>query len=538
LERAQRAVREEIARGLRGPVQVRLGAGVYWLTAPLAFGPEDSGTEQCPVTWTGDGGPVVLSGGRPVTGWARQAGDLWAASVPWAKDQPFRQLYVNGARATLARFPHADATPPYLKVTLSDLSADLTSFRLGFGPGKLLALSRPSDAELVTLGNWALCRDYVSDYDPASGALTLAPPHVARTADPWNWLDVGRGGFVQGAREFLSEPGEWYLDRVAGIVSYLPRPGEDMTGATVVAAVLPQVLVIRGTREQPVGYLNFSALQFAYASWQPPPGGYFGHQACHFATATAPGKVGFQEVTAAIRAEWAEHCTFERVRVEHMGGSGLYLAEGCRDCTVSRSTISDIGGNGLNVAGPNDPAKLAQGNTFSNNILAHGGIECYGAVGIFVGLTAATTVSHNEVYDWPYSGISVGWQWNPQPTVCRENVIEYNHIHDVMQRLADGGGIYTLGFQPGTVLRGNLIHDVKRSPYAQGSRNNGFFLDEGSKGFLLEANTVYDTANEPVRHNANQPDWHTWKDNSFGQKAAPGTPAAEAAAQAGVEPAG
>ena len=534
--RAQQAVRAEIARGLRQPVRVSLAAADYYLTAPLVLGPEDSGTEQCPVTWSGGGGPVCLSGGRRITGWARQQGDLWAASVPWAQGQPFPQLWVDGQRATLARFPHAGADPPYLTVTLSDLSADFTSFRLGFGPGKLPALSRPSDAEVVTLGNWALCRDYVSDFDPTTGALTLAPPHVPVSADPWNWGKVGRWGFVQGAREFLGEPGEWCLDRAAGTVSYQARPGEDLTRATVVAGVLPQVLVLQGTPERSVRYLNFHGLQFSHTAWQPPPGGYFGHQACHFATAAAPGKVSGQEVTAGVRAVWAAHCTWDDVRVEHMGGSGLYLAEGCRDCLVSRSTVSDIGGNGLNVAGPNDPAKLVQDNTLINNVVAHGGIECYGAVGIFVGITAATTVAHNEVYDWPYTGISVGWQWNPQPTACRDNVIEYNHIHDVMQRLCDGGGIYSLGFQPGTVMRGNLIHDIKRSPYAQGAPNNGFFLDEGSKGFLLEANAVYRTSGEPVRHNANKPEWHTWKDNSFGSEPAPGTPAALAAAQAGPEP--
>jgi hypothetical protein len=84
-----------------------------------------------------------------------------------------------------------------------------------------------------------------------------------------------------------------------------------------------------------------------------------------------------------------------------------------------------------------------------------------------------------------------------------------------MKVLADGGGIYTLGFQPNSVIRGNLIHDVHRSPHAQGSPNNGMFIDEGSKGFLFEKNVIYKTAAEPVRFNQSQSDWHTWKDNTF-----------------------
>jgi hypothetical protein len=85
--------------------------------------------------------------------------------------------------------------------------------------------------------------------------------------------------------------------------------------------------------------------------------------------------------------------------------------------------------------------------------------------------------------DLPYTGISLGWQWNPEPTPCQENTIEYNHVYDVMNRLCHGGCIYTWGFQPGTVIRGNHLHDVHRSCYAQGAPNNGTFIDEGSKGF-------------------------------------------------------
>jgi hypothetical protein len=84
-----------------------------------------------------------------------------------------------------------------------------------------------------------------------------------------------------------------------------------------------------------------------------------------------------------------------------------------------------------------------------------------------------------------------------------------------MKSLADGGGIYTLGFQPGTVLKGNLIHDVERSADAGGSPNNGIFMDQGSKGFVIEDNVIFDTAGEAVRFNQNQKDWHVWKNNRF-----------------------
>ncbi len=49
------------------------------------------------------------------------------------------------------------------------------------------------------------------------------------------------------------------------------------------------------------------------------------------------------------------------------------------------------------------------------------------------------------------------------------------------------GGIYTLGVQPGTVLRGNLIHDIQQRNYGGWC----IYLDEGSSHILVEGNVCY-----------------------------------------------
>jgi len=85
----------------------------------------------------------------------------------------------------------------------------------------------------------------------------------------------------------------------------------------------------------------------------------------------------------------------------------------------------------------------------------------------------------------------------PRDTPARENVVADNHIHHVMLTLSDGGGIYTLGKQPGSALRGNLIHDVPAN--AGRAESNGMFLDQGTGEFVIEGNVIYNVPRSPLR---------------------------------------
>ncbi|HUW16726.1 MAG TPA: right-handed parallel beta-helix repeat-containing protein, partial [Actinomycetes bacterium] len=68
LARARDAIRELKAAGpLPGPVTVLIRGGRYFIEQPLTLGPEDSGTEQCPVAWAACPGETPeLIGGRQI----------------------------------------------------------------------------------------------------------------------------------------------------------------------------------------------------------------------------------------------------------------------------------------------------------------------------------------------------------------------------------------------------------------------------------------------------------------------------------------
>jgi hypothetical protein len=97
--------------------------------------------------------------------------------------------------------------------------------------------------------------------------------------------------------------------------------------------------------------------------------------------------------------------------------------------------------------------------------------------------------------------------------VCRDNRIEFNHLHDLMRLRNDGGGIYTLSRQPGTIIRGNHIHD------AGPGQPGGIYLDEGSADIEVADNVVYAVGNPMNFNNGAQNRRATCKvhDNHFGR---------------------
>jgi len=102
---------------------------------------------------------------------------------------------------------------------------------------------------------------------------------------------------------------------------------------------------------------------------------------------------------------------------------------------------------------------------------------------------------HNAIHDLFYTAISVGWTWGYKPQITGYNRIEFNHCHNVGQKvLSDMAGVYTLGVQEGTTIRNNLIHDVTKWTYG----GFGINLDEGSSNIVVERNVIYNTSSQSL----------------------------------------
>lgn len=508
ITRARDLVRERRAAGEERPVDVLLREGTWRITEAVVFGVEDSQEDSSRVryrAWPGE--KPVISGGRLIQGWEEGDDGVWSVKIPEVRSGKwlFRELFVNGRRATRARHPNEGT------FRVADVGEDRrTSFT--FHAGDVKRVDDIAEVELVFFHDWSISRVRVKDVDEGERRLTTRDPvGPASRHFAMDWFEKHPRYRLENSASFLDAPGEWHLDAERGVLRYRPLPGEEIAGVEFVAPVAGTLLVVRGDGEKhvPVRNLSFEGLAFEHCAWLLPPRGYAAGQAGFHERRFGEGGALREPLPAALSFELAESCFFSEGRIAHLGGSGIRFGRECRGCELDRSVVTDISGNGVMIG--EDRSRSIEGKPWwqaapdqatrqvavRHSLIEHCGRQFFGAVGVWVGLAAETAIYFNDIRYVPYTGVSVGWMWNPSPTPCRQNEVAFNHIHHVMQVLSDGGGIYTLGRQPGTRLVGNVIHDVPLN--AGRAESNGMFLDEGTTGIVIAHNVIYNVERSPLR---------------------------------------
>ncbi|NOY79963.1 MAG: right-handed parallel beta-helix repeat-containing protein [Kiritimatiellaeota bacterium] len=495
LERARDALRAARAAGGQGPFVVEMRGGTYLLPRPLAFGPEDSGDETGRTVFRAFRGErPVISGGRRITGFRPgriNGAACWRAPVPGVRQGwYFHQLYVRrrGAKHFERRYRPTKGMLTVAGLTYSP-ARKAAAHRAAqrdfiFFEGDFREWRNLSDIEVVALHAWSASRLYIEKLDFKRNVVRFTSMPTFRIG---HWYRGGRNPYwIENIREELRQPGQWYLDRSEGTLYYLPLPGETPENTEVIAPFLERLVVVAGDEKtgRLVERLRFEGLTFCHTAWAPPRSGYDVSQ-------------GQPTLPAAIEWTWARHCVMERCSVAHTGAYAVSFGRGCANDRIAGCLLHDLGGGGVKVGDSRmsrtaGPPELPVDNTVENNVIADGGIENFSANAVWAGIVRGLRVCHNEVRNFPYTGVAVGWSWGLAETSAADNAIEYNHIHRVMRLIEDGGGIYTLGRQPGTVIRGNVIHDIFEGPFACSEGQLGIYLDEGSGPFLVEQNLVYD----------------------------------------------
>jgi hypothetical protein len=464
-------------------VEVRLHTGRYRLFAPLTFTPEDSG----PITWgAAPGETPVLSGAVPVAGWnveSRNGMTVWTtdASALVKAHGTFRSLFVDGERRPRPRLPKEGywriASVPG-RALGGDHWKSLFEGSDAFvaAPGTVHAWRNLADVEAVVLHFWIEERLPVAGFDPATRLVRTGRKTLMALVDETG--DAYPRFWVENVFEALA-PGEWYLDQPAGRLHYAPRPGERPDTTLVEVPVLTSLLRLEGEpeRERFVEGLRFDGFSFVHT--ETPEA-----EPAVQAAWTTPGALVLRGV---------RNVAIEDGRMAGLGGYAVEIGEGCRDVRLVGNEIVDVGAGGVTVSGAEaggDPHLATSSVSITDNHVHAIGRVFPSAVGVLVRHAWEVAIAHNHIHDTYYTAISAGWVWGYAPNITRLVRIEKNHIHDIGQGvLSDMGGVYTLGIQPGSVVRGNLVHGVKAAGYGGWA----IYPDEGSSHLVIEDNVAYDT---------------------------------------------
>jgi hypothetical protein len=301
--------------------------------------------------------------------------------------------------------------------------------------------------------------------------------------------------------------------------------------------------------------LRFDGIHVEYVDWALPAHGYTAQFGCLQLTSDSQFKVYW--VDAAVKFEYARSCNFTGGGIAHAGGMGLLLLQGTTQNTIEGNHIYDLGGGGIGAGCLRDRASMAwtpppkerdyKCIRIANNHIHHCGADYFGSTGICTGMMQDSVISHNLIHDLPYSGIVMSGNQDLGLPFAKNNTIEYNHIYEVQKVAVDGSGIYVSVLQspPGSILRGNLIHDIRTNPFnpRQPWNSPGLYLDGcwpevGCKTFQIENNVIYHT-DTPVFFCQCKREDNLWLNNTFVEKDAPPPPkdVLEAMqAKAGLEP--
>jgi len=458
LERARDEIRRIKAFGLpQGGVTVLVRGGTYFLEKPFQLLPQDSGTAESPITYMGyKEEQVRLVGGVrvPASMFKPYRDGIYQCDLKPFGLKRFRQLFFNGKRMILARYPNYDPSDPirggWLYVAGAVQHDRKRSFRY---PGdRPRRWTHPEDCEISIFPNynWWHTVAEVAKIDVENRVVTLKE-ELPYTIEP------GRRFYFQNVLEELDAPGEWFFDRRTGTLYFYPP--EPLSQGEVIVPRLEHVIELKG----------------------------------------------------------ASHVKLKGFTVECCEGDGIVL-ENCRECIVAGCTVRNVGGTGIVVRGgekvrivSNDVYETGRGGIIlsggDRRTLRPGGHEAVNnhihhfsriyrtyQVGVYVE-GVGNRVAHNLIHDAPHIAILLRGN---------DHVIEYNEIHHVCMETADCGGFY-MGrdwTERGNVVRYNVFHDIygygllesrPDGTYVYGSPLMawGVYLDDCASGTLVYGNVFY-----------------------------------------------
>lgn len=451
LEEARDAIRAAKAAGnLAEGAEVHIRPGDHVRQVPFALTEEDSGTATAPIRYVSDPKtPARLLGGRLVQGFVAVTNpavlarldeavrpnvlqlDLKAQGIAdfGSPDSGGLEVFFNGHRMTLSRWPN-DGFDHIADLVVED--GHTINGVTGSLVGKFkYAGDRPSrwigekDAWLhgYWFWDWAEQRHQIESIDPASSIIAVKEPYHNYGYRKGQWF------YAFNVLSELDSPGEWYLDRDAGVLYFWPP--SDPARAEIMVTLLPSLITMEKTSN-----VIFQDLILE----------------------------GTRNTVVTVRD--GEGVRLNALTVRNSGGDAISVGGGKND-GVEACDIYGMGGAGISIDGGDRTTLTPAGHFAVNNHIHHyAEINRVYHAGIHVS-GVGNRVANNYIHDAPH--MAIGFLGN-------DHIIELNEIHDVCLESNDAGAMYTgrNWTMRGNVVRNNYLYDI-----------NGY-LGKGSVGIYLD----------------------------------------------------
>ena len=483
LEAARDALRERRRSGATGGATVWLRGWSYQREASFQLGAEDGGSEDAPVVYRAfPGEEVRLIGGRTVSGF-RPISDSGATAEAWQRLSPAARSHVLAAdlraqgisdygslepvgfgrgrrptalevfhgdrRMTLARWPdHSFVNVARVDVPGRsgtddvpwDASSDEPNRSFEYFGDRPRGWREPGEA--LVHGYWTY--DWADSYQRIESIDLDA--RLVTTDQPGAYgYTTGQRYYYLNVLEELDSPGEWYLDRQAGLLYFWP-PGDPSPQevAVTVSLLAEPVIALRGAshvlfRDITVECCRGDAIAIS--------GGHAATVCCCKVRNT--GEYG-------IRVEEGTGHRIERCLIHHTGAGGVSLSGG------DRRTLTP-GGHVVENCDIHHFSRLQL--TYTPGVDLHG---------------VGHRVAHNHLHDAPHTAVLL---------TGNDHVVELNEIDHVCTQTGDAGAFY-MGrdwTERGNVVRHNFFHDLGIFGYGRhGVR--AVYLDDCASGTTIYGN--------------------------------------------------
>ena len=311
------AAAQSLARTSAGQVGVRVvfADGTYYLPETIRFTAADSGSATSPVLYTAQNeGRAVLSGGLKLSlKWEMEADGIARAQTPAGLE--IDQLYINGKRQRMARYPNAVDGQNVFDVWPLEHRGDTDKDNDALSAARVATWKNPAGGYLHGM-HPALWGDmhWAIKGKKADGTLDLQGGwQNNRPAAIHN-----RYRFVENIREELDAPGEWFHDRTTNTLMCLPEKGVDLPSAMIEVVRLKHLVEFEGNKDRPVENVHLKGFTFRHAA-----------------------RTFMENKEPLLRSDWTTY----------RGGAVVFA--GAADCAVEDCTFDQVGGNTIFVEGWN-----------------------------------------------------------------------------------------------------------------------------------------------------------------------------------------